>query len=150
MLWTTSSSVVLFALMWYLKTFRISSLPQLYYILANKRGVAVSVFRSFERRAIKLAEKKLDKCFFEKCLDLGLCPDFLKFKPPRLIAYRNTDDLYRQVVQYQLHAVIREAKKAAKEYALCYEPIKQALSIFEGRLLLTSRAACVMYLSKET
>ena len=105
MLWTTSSVCVL-AVLWYLKVFKkTSSLPDLYFSLASKRGVAVSVFRSFERKAIKLAEKKLDQRFFEKCLNLGICPDFLKFQPPRLMAYRNTNTLYQQVVQKQLNVV---------------------------------------------
>ena len=75
------------AVLWYIKTFKkTSSLPDLYFSLASKRGMAVSVFRNFERKTVKLAEKKLDQRFFEKCLNLGLCPDFLKFHPPRLKA----------------------------------------------------------------
>ena len=97
----------------------------------------MSVFRSFERKAIKLAEKKLEQRFFEKCLNLGICPDFLKFQPPRLMAYRNTNTLYQQVVQKQLNVVRNEVKKASKEYTAHYQTVMGLLSMFEGRLLLT-------------
>ena len=138
MLLSTSSAICLPAVLWYIKTFKkITSLPDFYFTLASKRGVAVSAFRNFERKAVKLAEKKLDHRFFEKCLNLGLCPDFLKFQPPRLTAYRNTDSLYQHVVQQQLTVVIREEKKALKEYTVHYQSVMNILSLCEGRTLLT-------------
>ena len=138
MLLSTSSAVCVLAVLWYIKTFKkITSLPDFYFTLASKRGVAVSAFRNFERKAVKLAEKKLDHRFFEKCLNLGLCPDFLKFQPPRLTAYRNTDSLYQHVVQQQLTVVIREEKKALKEYTVHYQSVMNILSLCEGRTLLT-------------
>ena len=78
-------NVFMLATLWFLKTFtKESSLPELYFNLARKRGIDVKTFRLLEKRVFQIVKKKLDVEYFEKCLDLKLCPEFLKFHPPKL------------------------------------------------------------------
>ena len=84
---------------WILK---ITSLPKLYYRLSKQRGVTVIQLRKLEKYGWKVLKLNLDIKYFENCLDLNLCPKFLKFKLHNLQVYRNSDDLYRIVLNKKL------------------------------------------------
>lgn len=95
---------------WILKC---SSLPKLYHKICNERGLPVSVLRNFEKQGHKLVKLKLDVKYFENCLDLNLCPEFLRFKTPNLNVFKNNKDLYLTVVRKKL-AEIKSTKKVAE------------------------------------
>ena len=82
-------------ILWYWK---ISSLPKFYYRLSNRRGVPVKKCRALEHAGKVVIKSKLDVIYWERCQDLGLCPNFLKFRPPKLKQYRNVENIYQQVV----------------------------------------------------
>ena len=56
-----------------------------------------------------------DANYFETCIDLQIFPQFLKFKPPKVKVYRNTNDLHQINVNKQLKHVKNEQRKAKKE-----------------------------------
>ena len=92
-------------LLWLLSTWIVnttSSISTFYHRISNRRGIPVKVFRKFESLSYKLSKKSLDKEFFVTCLHLQICPEFLKFKTPKLKTYANTKDIYQQVARKQL------------------------------------------------
>ena len=91
-----------------------SSLPKLYHRLQDRRDVAVSHFRKLEKAGLKVTKLVLDLKYFESCLELGICPKFLKFKPPNLPAYQNTKNILRKVLSNQINCVNKELKLAKK------------------------------------
>ena len=60
------------------------TLPKFYYSLRNSRGLDVGSLRKLEKHGLSLTKLTLDIVFFKNCLELGVCPKFLKFKPPKL------------------------------------------------------------------
>ena len=128
-------NVLLLATLWYLKTF--SSLPIIYHRLSSKRGIALKEFRKLERLSIKLAKKQLDKTFFTSCLDLRICPKFLKFKPPKLKAYNDTSLVLQQVLRQQIEVVDDEKSLVVRRFAETKHSILARLSFMEGRCLLS-------------
>ena len=72
-----------FVVLWIKKTFY--SLPKLYFYISSKRDITVNELRQLEKLGYKTGKLKLDVRYLETCRDLGICPEFLKFKPPNLI-----------------------------------------------------------------
>ena len=118
--------------------FKSASLPELYFKLASKRGIEVKDLRLLEKRCIQVVKKEIDVLFFETCLDLKVCPEFLKFTPPNLKAYggKSTERLYQDVVKNQLHHVKEECKNAHAVLDAVWSPLKNKLSLMEGRCLM--------------
>ena len=54
----------------------------------------MSTLRALEKQGQKLVKLGLD--VLETCLDLSLCPEFLKFKIPTLNCEKNGKDLYQE------------------------------------------------------
>ena len=79
-----------------------SSLPKLYHGIDSKRKIPVSTLRAFEKQGHILVKLQLDIKYFETCLDLDLCPEFLKFKPPNLSVYNNAQYLYGPILRKKL------------------------------------------------
>ena len=132
-------TLYLLCLLWYSKTvFKSASLPELYFKLASKRGIEVKDLRLLEKRCIQVVKKEIDVLFFETCLDLKVCPEFLKFTPPNLKAYggKSTERLYQDVVKNQLHHVKEECKNAHAMLDAVWSPLKNKLSLMEGRCLM--------------
>ena len=120
---------------WYFKsTF---SLSQLYYNTSNRRGVPKQLFRRYEGLTYKLAKKSLDKKFFLTCLDLELCPEFLKFRAPRLPAYKNVKPLYQQAVRQQLEVIDGEILCIRNEWTEIRKKLYSMLGLLEKRCLQT-------------
>ncbi len=76
-----------------------TSLPKLYYDLSSKRGILLKDLRAFEKKATKFAKKEQDIRFWERCLDLQLCPEYLKFRPPKVKQYANCNRMYTEIVK---------------------------------------------------
>ena len=106
--------------LWYSK---ISSLPKLYYRMHNRKGVRVKECRTLENAGRSVVKCALDTIYWERCLDLNLCPSFLKFRPPKLKQYQNVDTIYKQVVQESYN--ISKAELEKKE--IIFQTLKQEL-----------------------
>ena len=60
---------------------------------------------------------RLNSKYFENCLDLDLCPEFLKFKAPNLRAYQTgRKEIYRFVVEKKLGEVVQKCKLAERKF----------------------------------
>ena len=112
-----------------------SSISQFYFNISNRRGVPVKLLRKYEELSYKLAKKSLDKEFFATCLDLEMCPDFLKFRPPRLEAYKSTNLIYKQVVRQQLEFVQSEVHNTKHKWSEVRSVVFEHLSLLEKRCL---------------
>ena len=115
-----------------------TSLPHLYFKLGRARGVEVRDFRRLEKAGRNLSKVILDHHYFEKCEELGVCPQFLKFKPPNLRAYKDVKQFYQRAVKKQLGVIGREIKRNKAIYLQCWEKIRKKLGFFE-RLTLISK-----------
>ena len=112
------------------------SLPKLYYSISSKRGVPVRKCRRLESLAIKVAKKVLDINYWNRCLDLGICPKFLTFKPPKVKQYRHVRDIYQNVVQKGLRIAREELLEAKKAYRVVYKDIMVKLTVLEKGILM--------------
>ena len=87
--------------------------------------------RSFEKKAATLTKKELDIRFWERCLDLKLCPEFLKFKPPKLKQYDNVERIYLDIVKKSLTDTRREMDQVKRELDTLKDNIFPKLSSLE-------------------
>jgi len=106
-------AVVLLSLicLWYIK---ITSLPKLYYRISSRRGIQVATFRKLEKIGLKVVKLRFDVKFYETCLSLKICPEFLNFKPPKLNVYKKSNSLYQIVVKKKLNEILKELKIVEK------------------------------------
>ena len=54
------------------------------YLHLNKLLFLLNTYINYKKYGWKVLKLNLDIKYFENCLDLNLCPKFLKFKPPNL------------------------------------------------------------------
>ena len=118
---------------WFMKSN--SSITQFYHRIGNRRGIRVSLFRRYEKTAVKLSKKSLDKEFFVACQNLQICPEFLKFKPPKLKAYDDKIDLYHQVVTQQIRVIEHEMCDTKDKWRELKRKLFVKLSFFEKACL---------------
>ena len=122
---------------WFLKTWKKSSpLSEIYYSISSKRGVNIKIFRKYEQLCKKLSILKLDLFFFNKCLDLNLIPDFIRFKLPHLQAYKKPFQIYRSAINSHISMIQQERTKLYKETNHYSKLIQQQVSFFEFNLLM--------------
>ena len=106
--------------------------------IAKKEGIERSKLRRFEKCLCKLAGLKLDLKYFDKCIELNLIPEFLKFKPPDLKAYQNISVYYNKVVREQKSVVYEELKDCKIKYREMINDLSNKLGFLEFRMLITS------------
>ena len=58
----------------------------------------MKLLRQLEKATVQAAKKELDIMYWKRCIDLQVCPEFIKFKPPRLKQYSNVNKLYNSVI----------------------------------------------------
>ena len=87
---------------WILKD---TSLPKLYYRISTKRAITIRKLRNLEKVGWKTVKIKFDLKYLQTCLDLDLCPEFLKFKSPNFKVYNKPVDIYRLVVKKKLKEI---------------------------------------------
>ena len=121
------------AILWYKKT---TSLPKLYFSISSKRGIQVKDLRQIEKFGQKIVKLRLDIKYFEICSNLNLCPEFLKFRPPKLKVYNDSSDWHRVIVLKKFKEIKRDLYKAEKEFCVRKTLIQQ-LSIIEKSCLLS-------------
>ena len=59
---------------------------------------------------------RLDIKYFETCADLGLCPQFRKFKAPKSKVYENSTELFQTVLNQKPKEVRKYLAKIEKKY----------------------------------
>ena len=128
----TIKNGVLLLILWYLKT---TSLPKLYHRISSKRGIPVKVCRRIENLCLKASKKSLDVKYWQRCVDLGVCPKFLMFQPPKLQQYRNTQNVYQQVVLNALRDAEHEERCVVNAYNAAKGPIFGKVSFLEKHCL---------------
>ena len=101
------------------------TLPSFYYELFSRRGIPVSTLRKLEKSVLKTEKRRLDVEFWQRCVELGLCPEFLKFKPPRNKLYDRVEEIYEFVVKKSL----METKKELDELEENHKSIKHDVSV---------------------
>ena len=84
----------------------------------------------------KVTRTLLDVEFWGRCLDLGLCPKFLKFKPPKIKQYDSNEYLYRQVVCNSLRLAEKEHLDCKRRFFKLRQAVMTKLTLLEKRVLL--------------
>ena len=126
----------LLAMQWFIKSNKNLPIGRFYHRIANKGVATKEELRQFERLSCKLATFKLHRRYFDRCVELNLVPDFLKFKPPNLEVYSNTDTYYQQVLKDQGELVGQDLKRIKDEYNSCVKYLRAHMSTFDFRLLV--------------
>ena len=122
------------ATIWLKKTY---SLPKLYFSLNSKRNIPVKELRQLERLGQKVGKLRLDVKYFEQCRSLQICPEFLKFKVPKLEVYRSSNNLFQIVLNKKLKELRKELKINERKYTLQKAKIFSKLSLIEKTCLIS-------------
>ena len=128
-----------------------SSLPTLYFKICSKRGGELKVrnFRQLEKNGAKVIKLILDEKYLLSCLELRICPDFLKFKKPKLSVYNNSHNLYQSVLNKKLLEIKQELRLAQNSYRLSKEVFKK-LTFLEKNCLISLLSEQFKKLATET
>ena len=111
---TNNLKICAIATYWYIKSNRNLPFGQLMHRVANKGMVSKQDLKHFEKLAIKRSSYQEHLRYFDKCIELDLIPDFIKFKPPDLEVYKDPQMYYRQVLFYQNTSNFIMTKKTTK------------------------------------
>ena len=128
----------LLAIKWYIKTCKNLSLYSIYIKIARKTGISVSMLRNLESSMIRTIMRFMDINYLTKCEELGIIPEFLKFKPPKLQVYDNIDRFYRKVLLEQLKIARIQYNIAKNNRNEILKIIRNKTSISQYHLLLSS------------
>jgi len=82
--------------------------------IAASEGIRLKELRNFEKLYLKVTKLKLDVGYFDKCLEMNLVPNFLKFKPPDLEVYKH-QDYYLRIVSDQRKLIINQLKASKRK-----------------------------------
>ena len=132
------NKIFLLAINWYIKTCKNLSLYSIYIKIARKTGISVSMIRNLESSMIRTIMRFMDINYLTKCEELGIIPEFLKFKPPKLQVYDNIDRFYRKVLLEQLKIARIEYNIAKNNRNEILKVIRNKTSISQYHLLLSS------------
>ena len=113
----------------------IPPLPVLYHSLHSKRGIPVNKLRKLEKATLQVAKKLADIRFWHRCIALKLCPEFLKFKPPRLKQYNNIQELYEIVVRKSLEQSKRELTVSEAKLQSLKREVNSTISPTDNEML---------------
>ena len=123
---------------WILK---VTFLPKLLYRISTKRAITIRKLQNLEKVEWKTVKIKFDLKDLQTCLDLDLCPEFLKFKPPNFKVYNKPRDIYQLVVKKKLKEI-----KCEENLADCkYQTMK--IGIFKDSSFLEK--SCFVHLLKK-
>ena len=107
------------------------STGEIFHRMATKGVVDKSSLRQFEKVCLKLENLKLDLDYFDRCAELNLIPEFLKFKPPNLEVYNNSNAFYQKVLNEQRRLVLGKLTDCKKDHKQQACKLTSSLSIFE-------------------
>ena len=124
------NNLFIFSCKWYINTFKNLPIIVLMKRIAACEGIQLKELRSFEKLYQKVTKLKLDTKYFDKCLEMKLIPEFLKFNPPDLEVYRQ-QDYQLKVVSDQRKLIINELKTKKREFKQIYQSLKVKTSTFK-------------------
>ena len=75
--------------------------------------------------------------YLENCADLNICPEFLKFKPPKLNVYKDGRDLYQTIVRKKLKEIDKDKRIAQTRFNNQKKHILSQLSFLEKTCLIS-------------
>ena len=127
-----------------------TSLPKLYFYLSSKRDIPVKELRRLEKAFIKITKLRLDIIYFERCLNLKICPKFLLFKPPKLKAYHRTENIRAEVIKNQLGVLRRELQMALQRQAKMETNLRGKMHFVEYKVLINKVKGKCRSVSDET
>ena len=112
---------------WYLLSTK--NLPTIEHMkkIAASEGIRLKELRNFEKLYLKVTKLKLDVGYFDKCLEMNLVPNFLKFKPPDLEVYKH-QDYYLRIVSDQRKLIINQLKASKRELKSMYQVFNTKIS----------------------
>ena len=84
---------------------------------------------------------QFDLKYFQRCLDLGLYPPFLRFKPPKLRAYDDVNKVLNQVVINQIKTVKDEQRCEEKK-------LRNLISTIGLQLTYIEKVSLILLLKK--
>ena len=87
--------------------------------------------------SLKLAGLKLDLQYFDKCYELNLIPDYLKFKPPKLEVLKNSDSFYKQALFEQKKDVLKRLRECKSEYQNSVNNLRSSIGLMQFRVLVS-------------
>ena len=122
---------------WFQRIYNVDSLPKLYYRLAGRRNVTVKQLRQLEKFYLKVNKLHLDLKYFERCHELDLCPKFLRFKAPKLDAYRDFNKVLKQVVLNQISVIRKDVRCATKSYKTAQTALTNNITFIEKCILMS-------------
>ena len=93
------------------------------------------MLRKLEKATVQAAKKELDIVFWKRCIDLQLCPEFLKFKVPKIKQYRNVNKLYNSVITKSLEDTNYELKQVQIKLNAIKLKVGQLVSFAEKHML---------------
>ena len=96
----------------------------------------MSLLRKNERLGLKVVKLKLDVNYFETCLDLKICPRFLKFKTPNLNIYKKPDYLFQLVLSEKLKEANRKPRIAESRFRSVKQHILSEVTFIEKHCLI--------------
>ena len=115
----------------------LDTLPKLYHYCSNRRDVYVSELRKFERICLKITKLRLDVIYFERCINLKICPRFLMFKPPKLKAYDRTENIKAEILKNQIGLLRKELQTTCQKYHQLKSKLRCKLSFLEFTILMS-------------
>ena len=110
---------------------KISSLPELYHYVANKRGIRLKDLRSMEKLGLKVRKLHLDVKYSESCLDLGILPSALRMDNVRIQEYKNNLRLNEIILKERLSSTRKKLAEKNVLYLAEYKRIMSSLSLVE-------------------
>ena len=126
----------LLLLQWYVKTNKNLPIGKLLHRIASRGVVSKQNLRLFEKLALKYASYQQHLRYFDRCIELDLIPDFIKFKPPDLEVYKDPKIYYIQVLKEQRRLAAISLKEIRAEYNNILTYLRTSISAFDFRLFV--------------
>ena len=131
------NKIIICSCKWYIKTTQNLPTITLMNRIAASEGTQVNKLRHFEKLYQKVTKQKLDVKYFDKCIEMKLIPDFLKFKPPDLDVYKN-QDYYAKIVSDQRKLIINELKSSKRELKSIFQTLRTKISLLKFIALINN------------
>ena len=73
-------------------------------------------FRKCEKLYLKCTKLQLDILYFQRCLELRICPKFLLFRPPRLKAYAKLHNIRVEILKNQIQVLRNDLSLSNRKF----------------------------------
>ena len=121
---------------WFIKSNKNLPVGKLFHRIAQKGVITKDILRQFEKLVSKLATHQQHLRYFDRCIEMNLIPEFIKFKPPDLEVYKDPSIFYKKVLHEQRRLVFTTTREIRAKYQVFLEMLRDKLNTFDFRLLL--------------